>query len=83
MQSMQSMKNARTKEAVRCLQANDLIGLGQLMKQSHESLRDDYEVTGKELDALAEAAWAQEGTIGSRMTGAGFGGMYNQYCAER
>ncbi|MFB9758238.1 galactokinase [Ectobacillus funiculus] len=67
-------ENARTKEAVRCLQANDLIGLGQLMKQSHESLRDDYEVTGKELDALAEAAWAQEGTIGSRMTGAGFGG---------
>ena len=67
-------ENARTKEAVRCLQANDLIGFGQLMKQSHESLRDDYEVTGKELDALAEAAWAQEGTIGSRMTGAGFGG---------
>lgn len=67
-------ENARTKEAVRCLQANDLIGFGQLMRQSHESLRDDYEVTGKELDALAEAAWAQEGTIGSRMTGAGFGG---------
>lgn len=67
-------ENARTKEAVRRLQANDLIGFGQLMKQSHESLRDDYEVTGKELDALAEAAWAQEGTIGSRMTGAGFGG---------
>ncbi|WP_129725846.1 galactokinase [Ectobacillus funiculus] len=67
-------ENARTKEAVRCLQANDLVGLGQLMKQSHESLRDDYEVTGKELDALAEAAWVQEGTIGSRMTGAGFGG---------
>lgn len=67
-------ENARTKEAVHCLQANDLIGFGQLMRQSHESLRDDYGVTGKELDALVAAAWAQEGTIGSRMTGAGFGG---------
>jgi galactokinase len=44
------------------------------MNQSHLSLRDDYEVTGKELDALVEAAWEEEGVIGSRMTGAGFGG---------
>lgn len=44
------------------------------MNASHISLRDDYEVTGKELDALVEAAWEQEGVIGSRMTGAGFGG---------
>ena len=44
------------------------------MNESHCSLRDDYEVSGKELDALVEAAWLQEGVIGSRMTGAGFGG---------
>ena len=44
------------------------------MNESHFSLRDDYEVTGKELDTLAEIAWQQEGVIGSRMTGAGFGG---------
>ena len=44
------------------------------MNESHVSLRDDYEVTGKELDTLVEAAWEQKGVIGSRMTGAGFGG---------
>ena len=44
------------------------------MNASHVSLRDDYDVTGIELDTLAELAWAQEGVIGSRMTGAGFGG---------
>ena len=44
------------------------------MNDSHTSLRDDYEVTGKELDTLVELAWQQEGTIGARMTGAGFGG---------
>jgi galactokinase len=44
------------------------------MNQSHDSLRDDYEVTGKELDTLVEEARKVEGTIGSRMTGAGFGG---------
>lgn len=44
------------------------------MNRSHISLRDDYEVTGKELDALVEAAWEQEGVVGARMTGAGFGG---------
>ena len=47
---------------------------GKLMNASHISLRDDYEVTGIELDSLVEAAWEEEGTIGSRMTGAGFGG---------
>jgi galactokinase len=56
------------------LQNGDLKGFGQLMNESHCSLRDDYEVSGKELDALVEAAWLQEGVIGSRMTGAGFGG---------
>ncbi|MDE6183864.1 MAG: galactokinase, partial [Lachnospiraceae bacterium] len=47
---------------------------GQLMNASHVSLRDDYEVTGIELDTLVEEAWKVEGVIGSRMTGAGFGG---------
>ncbi len=44
------------------------------MDASHISLRDDYEVTGKELDTLVELAWKEDGVIGSRMTGAGFGG---------
>ena len=43
------------------------------MNKSHISLRDDYEVTGLELDSLVEAAWEEKGTVGSRMTGAGFG----------
>lgn len=67
-------ENARTIEAVRKLEDGDITGFGQLMNESHISLRDDYEVTGKELDALVEAAWKQEGVIGARMTGAGFGG---------
>ncbi|MFT8323239.1 MAG: galactokinase [Bacillus sp. (in: firmicutes)] len=67
-------ENARTKEAVINLRNGDIAGFGQLMNQSHISLRDDYEVTGTELDALVEASWAQQGVIGSRMTGAGFGG---------
>ena len=48
--------------------------IGLLMRQSHESLRDDYEVSSKELDLMAEAAWAAQGCVGARMTGAGFGG---------
>jgi len=67
-------ENARTIEAVRDLQAGDIAAFGKLMNASHVSLRDDYEVTGKELDTLVEAAWACDGVIGSRMTGAGFGG---------
>jgi galactokinase len=67
-------ENFRTKEAVIKLQQGDIVGFGQLMRESHESLRNDYEVTGKELDTLVKAAWSQEGVIGSRMTGAGFGG---------
>ncbi|MFZ0369609.1 MAG: galactokinase [Halobacillus sp.] len=66
-------ENRRTMEAVEKLNAGDIEGFGQLMNESHVSLRDDYEVTGKELDALVEAAW-QEDAVGSRMTGAGFGG---------
>ena len=64
----------RTKDAVEALQKGDIQTFGQLMNQSHISLRDDYEVTGPELDALAETAWQTEGVIGSRMTGGGFGG---------
>lgn len=56
------------------LEAGDIEGFGTLMNESHKSLRDLYEVTGKELDTLVEEAWNVEGTIGSRMTGAGFGG---------
>ncbi len=52
----------------------DLELVGYLMKASHESLRDDFEVTGPQLDALVEAAWQAPGVIGARMTGAGFGG---------
>jgi len=65
---------ARTNEAIAALKQGDIERFGQLMNQSHISLRDDYEVTGPELDALAEAAWQVEGVIGSRMTGGGFGG---------
>ena len=52
----------------------DVAEFGRLMNASHVSLRDDYEVTGKELDTLVDTAWKQDGVIGSRMTGAGFGG---------
>ena len=64
----------RTKDAVAALRNGDIEKFGILMNQSHISLRDDYEVTGPQLDALAEAAWKVEGVIGSRMTGGGFGG---------
>lgn len=67
-------ENQRTIHAVEALQANDIEKFGQLMNASHVSLRDDYEVTGIELDTLVEEAWKVEGVIGSRMTGAGFGG---------
>ena len=67
-------ENQRTVKAVEALKNHDLALFGQLMNESHISLRDDYEVTGIELDSLVEAAWKQEGVIGARMTGAGFGG---------
>lgn len=67
-------ENRRTVLAVQALQDNDVAAFGQLMNASHVSLRDDYEVTGMELDTLVEEAWKVEGVIGSRMTGAGFGG---------
>ncbi len=67
-------ENERTKKAVEILKSGDVLAFGKLMNDSHKSLRDDYEVTGFELDSLVEAAWEEEGTVGSRMTGAGFGG---------
>ena len=67
-------ENQRTIKAVEALQKQDLKLFGELMNASHASLRDDYEVTGIELDTLVEEAWKVDGVIGSRMTGAGFGG---------
>lgn len=67
-------ENQRTVKAVEALKSNNLELFGKLMNESHVSLRDDYEVTGIELDTLAEEAWKVDGVIGSRMTGAGFGG---------
>ena len=67
-------ENTRTMKAVEVLQKNDIAAFGKLMDASHDSLRYDYEVTGPELDALVDAARSVKGTIGSRMTGAGFGG---------
>ena len=67
-------ENQRTLKAVELLENGDIIGFGKLMNESHVSLRDDYEVTGNELDTLVEISWKQKGVIGSRMTGAGFGG---------
>ena len=67
-------ENQRTIKAVKALEDGNLLEFGKLMIASHESLRDDYEVTGIELDTLVDAALKQPGVIGSRMTGAGFGG---------
>ena len=67
-------ENTRTLAAIEALNKGDITSFGQLMNQSHDSLRDNYEVTGKELDALVDEARKINGTIGSRMTGAGFGG---------
>ena len=67
-------ENERVKLAIEVLASGDLHRFGKLLNESHKSLRDDYEVTGKELDTIVELAWAQEGVLGARMTGAGFGG---------
>lgn len=67
-------ENQRTIKAVKALKEGDIEEFGRLMIASDTSLREDYEVTGKELDTLVAAALKQPGVIGSRMTGAGFGG---------
>lgn len=67
-------ENGRTQEFKSALISNNFTALGELCKASHASLRDDYEVSSKELDALARAAWCAPGCVAARMTGAGFGG---------
>ncbi len=67
-------ENQRTLKSYDALIAGDLIEFGRLMDESHESLRMDYEVSCKELDTMVNEMRKQEGVIGSRMTGAGFGG---------
>lgn len=67
-------ENERVKLAVSVLEQGDLSAFGKLLNQSHISLRDDFAVTGKELDVIVELAWQQDGVLGARMTGAGFGG---------
>lgn len=67
-------ENQRTLKAKVALEKNDLVTFGQLLNESHQSLKTDYEVTGIELDTLVAAAQKQPGVLGARMTGAGFGG---------
>lgn len=67
-------ENARTRKAAEALKENDIQTFGKLMNESHRSLSEDYKVTGEEMDALVRSAWEQEGVLGSRMTGGGFGG---------
>lgn len=67
-------ENARVIQAAEALKRYDLAGLGQLMRASHASLRDDYEVSCRELDIMVELATAVKGVYGARMTGGGFGG---------
>lgn len=64
----------RTLDAATALENGDFQRFGQLMNESHDSLRDDYEVSSKELDSLVTAAREIDGVLGSRLTGAGFGG---------
>ncbi len=76
-------ENDRTIKAVKFLKDDKMEEIGALMKASHLSLKNDYEVTGFELDTLAEAAWLHPGTIGSRYDGRGFWRLHDQYCARK
>jgi galactokinase len=67
-------ENQRVLDAVKAMKSQDAVTLGELMNASHASLRDDFEVTNKELDVMAQVAQAQPGCYGARMTGGGFGG---------
>ena len=67
-------ENERTLRAVEAMSQDDAAAMGELMNESHTSLRDDFEVSSKELDAMAECAQDLDGCCGARMTGAGFGG---------
>lgn len=75
-------ENERVNEAIQALRNHDMPRFGQLMNASHASLRDDYEVSCPELDFLVEYAQQFEGVLGSRMTGAGFGGCTVTLIAE-
>jgi galactokinase len=67
-------ENERTQQAAVAMQQGDASRLGRLMNDSHTSLRDDFEVSSRELNVIVEIAQAQRGCYGARMTGAGFGG---------
>jgi galactokinase len=67
-------ENNRVVEACKALVDNNIVEFGKLMNESHDSLRDLYEVTGEELDIMVEESRRCDGVVGSRMTGAGFGG---------
>ncbi len=67
-------ENARVLRAGVALEAGEVAEFGQLMNASHRSMRDDYEISCRELDILVDIAWGIEGVLGSRMTGGGFGG---------
>ena len=67
-------ENQRTLDAASAMASGDLSSVGKLMRQSHDSLRDLYEVSCTELDAMVDAAQGLPGFIGGRMTGGGFGG---------
>jgi galactokinase len=67
-------ENHRTVDAARALREGDLSTVGELMRESHNSLRDLYEVSCKELDVMVESAEGLPGFVGGRMTGGGFGG---------
>ena len=73
-------EDQRVLECVDILKAGDLPALGERINASHRSLRDDYEVSCKELDTIAELAWETDGVYGARMVGAGFGGCVIAVC---
>lgn len=75
-------EDARVLDAVAAMEQGDLVRLGQLLNASHDSLRDDYEVSCPELNAMVDIARAQPGVYGARMTGAGFGGCTVSLVAE-
>jgi galactokinase len=67
-------ENLRVRQSVTALRMGDLHTFGRLMNASHQSMKEDYEITGMEMDMLAETAQHTDGCIGARMTGGGFGG---------
>ena len=77
-----SSETARTDMARDCLSAGDLKGLGNLVSLSHQSLRDDFEVSTDRIDAMVEAATGISGCYGSRIVGGGFGGSVIALCDD-